>query len=151
MPQNNVGCNYISLPEIPASGDKVLVCARYTQHHLSMLNQPPDGRGRVAMAMLHDGWNTSWIYHERQPPQQQPCHQLFASAAVVQAVRLVAILEYAAVLTMIARNCATHMMPRLLWWHYLRWALLFFCKSATLPLEFRTHSHSAALLMWVCN
>ena len=33
IPQYHVGCNYLSLPEIPASGTKVLICLRHLWIH----------------------------------------------------------------------------------------------------------------------
>ena len=32
IPQKTVGCNYLSLPEIPASGNNVLICLVYVSH-----------------------------------------------------------------------------------------------------------------------
>ena len=38
IPQNTVGCNYLSLPEIPASGTKVLIYTHPTPWKLCMWN-----------------------------------------------------------------------------------------------------------------
>ena len=37
IPQYSVGCNYLLLPEIPASGDKVLICALVIGNGFSIL------------------------------------------------------------------------------------------------------------------